>query len=48
MTSSTLSTQVVQAGEKRTKPYHAIATPIFQTSTYTFENTRDLSCSLTS
>lgn len=42
MTSSTLSTQVVQAGEKRTKPYHAIATPIFQTSTYTFENTRDL------
>jgi cystathionine gamma-synthase len=42
MTDSTLSTRVVHAGEKRVKPHHAIATPIVQSSTYTFENTRDL------
>ncbi len=42
MTHSNLSTRVVHAGEKRVKPHHAITTPIVQTSTYTFENTRDL------
>ncbi len=42
MTQSNLSTRVVHAGEKRVKPHHAITTPIVQTSTYTFENTRDL------
>jgi cystathionine gamma-synthase len=42
MTDSTLSTRVVHAGEKRVKPHHAITTPIVQSSTYTFENTRDL------
>ena len=42
MTHSNLSTRVVHAGEKRVKPHHAITTPIIQTSTYTFENTRDL------
>jgi cystathionine gamma-synthase len=42
MTQSKLSTRVVHAGEKRIKPHHAITTPIAQTSTYTFENTRDL------
>ncbi len=42
MTDQNLSTQVIHAGEKRTKADHAIVTPIFQTSTYTFENTRDL------
>ncbi|HXV97823.1 MAG TPA: aminotransferase class I/II-fold pyridoxal phosphate-dependent enzyme [Anaerolineae bacterium] len=42
MTNPTLSTRVVHAGEKRVKPHHAITTPIVQSSTYTFENTRDL------
>lgn len=42
MTQSNLSTRVVHAGEKRVKPHHAITTPVVQTSTYTFENTRDL------
>ncbi len=42
MAHQNLSTRVVYAGEKRNKPYHAITTPIVQTSTYTFENTRDL------
>ena len=42
MTRKSLSTQVVHAGEKRNKPYHALTTPIAQTSTYTFENTKDL------
>jgi len=42
MTHKNLSTRVVHAGEKRTKPHHAITTPIVQTSTYTFENTQDL------
>lgn len=37
-----LNTQVVHAGENRSKPYHALTTPIVQTSTYTFENTQDL------
>ncbi len=34
-----LSTRVVHAGEKRNKPYHALTTPIAQTSTFTFEDT---------
>ncbi len=37
-----ISTRAVHAGEKRVKAYHAVTTPIAQTSTYTFENTRDL------
>lgn len=37
-----LSTQVVHAGEKRVKSHHALTTPIYQTSTYTFENTQDM------
>ncbi|MDX1521485.1 MAG: PLP-dependent aspartate aminotransferase family protein, partial [Anaerolineae bacterium] len=40
--SKTISTRVIHAGEKRTKPYHSLTTPIVQTSTYTFENTQDL------
>jgi cystathionine gamma-synthase len=36
------STRVVHAGENRLKPHHALITPIYQTSTYTFENTRDM------
>jgi len=42
MAKRNLSTRVVHAGEKRNKPYHAITTPIAQTSTFTFEDTRDL------
>jgi cystathionine gamma-synthase len=42
MTNQHLSTRVVHAGEKRVKPHYAITTPIVQTSTFTFENTRDL------
>ena len=42
MTHYNLSTRVVHAGEKRSKPHHALTTPIVQTSTYTFENTSDL------
>jgi cystathionine gamma-synthase len=42
MTDQQLSTRVVHAGEKRVKPFHALTTPIAQTSTYTFENTQDL------
>lgn len=37
-----LSTRVIHAGEQRVKAYHAVTTPIVQTSTYTFENTGDL------
>ncbi len=37
-----LSTRVVHAGEKRNKPYHALTTPIAQTSTFTFKDTSDL------
>ena len=36
------STHVVHAGEKRVKSHHALTTPIYQTSTYTFENTQDM------
>ena len=42
MTEKQLSTRVVHAGEKRVKPFHALTTPIAQTSTYTFESTQDL------
>jgi cystathionine gamma-synthase len=42
MTDRHLSTRVVHAGEKRSKPHHAITTPIVQTSTFTFKNTQDL------
>ena len=37
-----LSTEVVHAGENRPFPHHALALPIFDTATYTFENTADL------
>jgi cystathionine gamma-synthase len=36
------STRSVHAGEARTKPHHALTTPIVQTSTFTFANTADL------
>ncbi len=36
------STQAVHAGEARPNPYHAVTTPVVQTSTYTFEDTADL------
>jgi cystathionine gamma-synthase len=36
------STRAVHAGETRAKPYHALTTPIAQTSTFTFANTSDL------
>lgn len=36
------STQAVHAGEVRPNPYHAVTTPIVQTSTYTFDDTADL------
>jgi cystathionine gamma-synthase len=36
------STQSVHAGEARTKPGNAITTPITQTATYTFADTREL------
>ena len=39
MTHKNLSTRVVHAGEERAKPHHAITTPIYQTSTYTFKKT---------
>jgi cystathionine gamma-synthase len=42
MTRSNLSTRVVHAGEARVKSHHALTMPIYQTSTYTFENTQDL------
>ncbi len=37
-----LATDVVHAGIKRPYPHHALALPIFDTATYTFENTADL------
>ena len=36
------STTVIHAGEQRKKPAHRLTTPIFQTSTYTFDSTADL------
>lgn len=40
MTQPNLSTQAVHAGEKRSKPYHAITTPIVHTSSYPFANSQ--------
>jgi len=37
-----IATDVVHAGERRPYPHHALALPIFNTATYTFENTADL------
>ena len=37
-----LSTEVVHAGENRPFQHHALTLPIFDTATYTFENTADL------
>jgi cystathionine beta-lyase/cystathionine gamma-synthase len=34
-----LSTQAVHAGEEKRKPFGALTTPVYQTSTYTFEDT---------
>lgn len=42
MTNQELSTRVVHAGESRPRPHHGVTTPIAQTSTFTFENTQDL------
>jgi len=36
------STQAVHAGEEKRKPYGALTNPIFQTSTYIFENTEEI------
>ena len=36
------STRAVHAGEERAKPYHALTTPIVQTSTFTFADTADV------
>lgn len=36
------STKAVHAGEVRTKPHHALTTPIFPSSTFTFTDTADL------
>jgi len=36
------STRAVHAGEARVKPYHALTTPIVQSSTFTFDNTADV------
>ncbi len=36
------STEAVHAGEARAEPYDAIATPVVQTSTYSFADTREL------
>jgi cystathionine gamma-synthase len=41
-TSQNLSTRAVHAGEAHNKPYHALTTPIVQTSTFTFADTADL------
>lgn len=36
------STRAVHAGTARQRPYHALADPIVQTATYTFENSADV------
>ena len=41
MTDPSRSTQAVHAAEARVKPHHALVDPIFQTSTYTFDNMAD-------
>lgn len=40
--SDDISTQAVHAGEDKVKPYHSLAMPIVQTSTYAFEDTAAL------
>ncbi len=40
--SDQIATQVVHAGEERSKPYNALITPIVQTSTYAFANTAEV------
>jgi cystathionine gamma-synthase len=42
MQSRNFSTQSVHAGEEKRKPYGALTTPIVRTSTYTFENTAEI------
>lgn len=42
MTAPNFSTRAVHASEPRTKPYHAITTPIVHTSTYPFAKTQDM------
>jgi len=37
-----MSTEAVHAGEPRPKPAHALATPIVQTATFTFQDTQEL------
>ncbi|HQE91608.1 MAG TPA: aminotransferase class I/II-fold pyridoxal phosphate-dependent enzyme [Anaerolineae bacterium] len=37
-----ISTQAVHAGEEKRQPFGALTTPIYQTSTYTFEDTADV------
>ena len=37
-----IATQTVHAGEDKQKPFGALATPIIQTSTYTFANTAEI------
>jgi cystathionine gamma-synthase len=37
-----IRTRAVHGGEKRVKPGYSVTTPIFQTSTYTFKDSRDL------
>jgi cystathionine gamma-synthase len=39
---SQISTQAVHAGEERRNPYGALTTPIVQTSTYTFEDSAEV------
>lgn len=42
MTQQQMSTRAVHAGEKSGNNYQALTTPIVQTSTYTFQDTKDL------
>ena len=37
-----IATQAIHAGEDKRKPFGALATPIIQTSTYTFEDTAEI------
>ena len=39
---SGFSTRAVHAGEAGAKPHHSLTTPIFQTSTFTFDDTADM------
>lgn len=39
---NSFSTRAVHGGEARAKPYHALTTPIVQSSTFTFADTADL------